>query len=604
MTPALESLTGAEIAACSCNASIVRRHPFYFESQGQSVFAWLHQATQSTSHGIVMCAPFGYEQVHAHRNWRYLADALAAAGFRVLRLDYHGTGDSAGSDEDPDRVTTWMANVRDALAYLRTTAGCTNVSLLGLRLGATLAVQAATLEDIDSLLLWAPVTSGRHFVRELKALNLTASIKGPPPSKAPDDIDAAGFVVTKQTADELGKIDLLKITPRSRRALIVARDDVPEDRRLLDYLCAQNVDAAQQALPGYADMMAEPHFTKIASKAIGEIVDWFSAGLPTGAPRIEAAAAPMQQSAFVGDGIRERILTFGDNGQLVGIMTEPANEVRAELPMIVMLNGGIAYRIGPSRLHVLLARSLALRGFRCLRLDSTGRGDSVVAGEAGIIDSYDANTFADIETALPSLGQEPFVLLGLCSGAYFAFQAAAQLRNPALVESVLINPLTFFWKDGMSLDALPTKDDIAFDYYLKSAWQPAKWLKLLSGQTKIGFGGAFSKLWRFWHTAYPSQQGAELIDGPLGHPERDDLTADLDRVARRGRRLACFISSADPGYHIMNVRAKRKVQELVQAGVLSVKIIENADHTFSFRVPRREVIDAICEHLCRRYTRT
>ena len=90
-------------------------------------------------------------------------------------------------------------------------------------------------------------------------------------------------------------------------------------------------------------------------------------------------------------------------------------------------------------------------------------------------------------------------------------------------------------------------------------------------------------------------------DAPAAHPERDDLTADLARLARRDRRIRCVFSSEDPGYHIMTVRAKNKVQELVQAGKLSVSFVEDADHAFSFRVPRRAVIAAICEHLCRRY---
>ncbi len=37
------------------------------------------------------------------------------------------------------------------------------------------------------------------------------------------------------------------------------------------------------------------------------------------------------------------------------------------------------------------------------------------------------------------------LLIGLCAGAYYAFQAAAQFREPGLAESLLINPLAFDW---------------------------------------------------------------------------------------------------------------------------------------------------------------
>src|ERR1051325_66360 len=82
----------------------LRREAFYLQSQEQPLFAWLHYPANPSGHGVVLCAPLGYEQVHAHRSFRVLADQLAAAGVTALRFDYHGTGDSAGRDEDPDRL--------------------------------------------------------------------------------------------------------------------------------------------------------------------------------------------------------------------------------------------------------------------------------------------------------------------------------------------------------------------------------------------------------------------------------------------------------------------------------------------------------------------
>src|SRR5579871_2345685 len=91
----------------------VGRTPFYFESESEQLFAWLHRREQSShaDHGVVLCPPIGHEQIHSHRGLRCLADALAEAGFSVLRFDYHGTGDSAGAGEEPGRVAAWLANV-------------------------------------------------------------------------------------------------------------------------------------------------------------------------------------------------------------------------------------------------------------------------------------------------------------------------------------------------------------------------------------------------------------------------------------------------------------------------------------------------------------
>ena len=79
----------------------------------------------------------------------------------MLRLDYHGTGDSGGTDEDPDRYAIWQANLSDAILWMQKKLGCKRVSLIGVRLGASLAVQVAADLAIDSLLLWVPVVKGR-----------------------------------------------------------------------------------------------------------------------------------------------------------------------------------------------------------------------------------------------------------------------------------------------------------------------------------------------------------------------------------------------------------------------------------------------------------
>ena len=116
----------------------VIRTPFYFESRHQWLFAWLHrhERARHADHGVLICPPIGHEQIHAHRSLRHLADAVAAAGFSVVRFDYHGTGDSSGSDEAPERVATWLGNVRDARLWLTQQLGCTRVSAIGLRVRA------------------------------------------------------------------------------------------------------------------------------------------------------------------------------------------------------------------------------------------------------------------------------------------------------------------------------------------------------------------------------------------------------------------------------------------------------------------------------------
>ena len=114
-------------------------------------------------------------------------------------------------------------------------------------------------------------------------------------------------------------------------------------------------------------------------------------------------------------------------------------------------------------MNVEMARRFATEGFSCLRMDLCGLGDSVTERLADENDSYTRTMFRDIQITLrhaqTEWGVRRCVLMGLCSGAYAAFQSAAQLTDPALIESILINPLTFFWRDGMSLEAGPVEAD-------------------------------------------------------------------------------------------------------------------------------------------------
>ncbi len=603
----------------------VIRTPLFFQSRGEPLFGWLHRPDQAPchDHGVIICPPIGCEQIHAHRTLRHLADAFAQAGFSVLRFDYHGTGDSAGIDENPDRHATWLANIRDAMAWLTEHTGCQQISLFGLRLGASLAAQVAAEQVVDNLLLWAPVMKGRMYVRELKALGITAEVKPQALPEAPEDIEAAGFVLTKQTADDLSKIELLNLRPQCQHALIVTRDDFAPDARLLDRWSTLGVDVVHTALPGYVGMMAEPHQTMVPQEAIDYTVGWLS-GKMNAAPSAEMPLAtapsnrvliPHQQYTCVAVGparsVSESIFQISDQPDLFGIVSEPEGGTPEERPLIVILNSGSAYRVGPSRLSVFVARHLAAQGFRCIRLDVCGLGDSVTTEPDKENDSYAATAFRDVEIVLKQsqsrLGARRVVLMGLCSGAYVAFQSAAQIKNPALVGSVLINPLTFFWKDGMTIESSPTLQHSRSHYYWRVALHPGKWLKLLMGQTRLGFHGAVRLLLDRLCSSTSSSGRAKddasnlRTTAEVSHPAVDDLPADLERVSNAGRHLSLFISDSDPGHRILMYYAQHKAKQMEQTGLLTTTFIQNADHTFSERVPRRTFLQSLAEHLARLY---
>jgi pimeloyl-ACP methyl ester carboxylesterase len=469
--------------------------------------------------------------------------------------------------------------------------------LIGLRLGASLAVQAAADHSVENLILWEPVVKGRRYVREMQALSLTAANQPQPIADAPDLIEAGGFVLTKQTVEDVGRIDLLTVQPKCSRVLIVVRDDMPEDSRLRDAWLGLGLDVQQIRQPGYAAMMAEPHQTKVPEQAIGRIVHWLRSDLPFAAGGAPRALLPATQCEL--PGISERLLRLSQEPNLFGILSEPKEDAAQHRPLIILTNAGSAYRVGPNRLHVLLARHLAAQGFRVLRLDLCGLGDSVTTDPSNENHPYTATAFRDLNLTLQyarlHLGVTRAVLMGLCSGAYMAFQAAASFADPMLVESVLINPLTFFWKDAMADETPSLQAHRRRHYYWQAILQPSKWWRFLTGKTQIRIGGAVRLLIDRFISAKDAD--AATAECEPDYPVADDL----ERVARAGRHLALFISDSDPGYSILTFHAKKMVSALRKARMLDVAFIPNADHTFSASMRRREVIQLIAAHLLRRY---
>lgn len=109
---------------------------------------------------------------------------------------------------------------------------------------------------------------------------------------------------------------------------------------------------------------------------------------------------------------------FGDNPQLTGIVTRPGGRNGAVCDTgIIILSSGLLHRVGPFRLHVDLARSLANAGFVVMRVDQSGRGDSNRSTghttEQTIQEEY--SQIAGFLEEVQSLRR--FVVIGLCSGA-------------------------------------------------------------------------------------------------------------------------------------------------------------------------------------------
>src|SRR5437762_1000154 len=138
---------------------------YFFHTAAQPLFGIYAppRARVARDQAVLLCAPVGHEYVRTHWALRQLADRLTHAGFHLFRFDYSGLGDSWGDFESAS-VEQWLADTRTALGELIDTSGVRDVTILGVRLGATLAVRALQEQPVRRLVLWDPVVQGRAFV--------------------------------------------------------------------------------------------------------------------------------------------------------------------------------------------------------------------------------------------------------------------------------------------------------------------------------------------------------------------------------------------------------------------------------------------------------
>lgn len=223
-------------------------NPFHFGSSRQPLYGVYHppRGQGAREHGVLLCAPMGQEYMRAHRAFRQLAMLLARAGIPVLRFDYFGTGDSAG-DSDEGTVAQWLDDVGTAADELKDTASVRRVSLVGLRLGALLAARAAKgRDDVDRLVMWDPVASGRAYADELVAMAEPAGAAAV--MARGETVGVLGFPLTRALHAGLAELDAPEAVPARGILTVVSADDF-ESRQLHERVAAGNASAAFDCIP-------------------------------------------------------------------------------------------------------------------------------------------------------------------------------------------------------------------------------------------------------------------------------------------------------------------------------------------------------------------
>jgi len=412
---------------------------------------------------VLLCPTIGIEAVNARYAYMYLADRLADAGLACFRFDYDGTGDSAGQQNDPDRVQAWLNSIQLAMELLRGLR-TDRIGVVGLRMGATLLAESfgSGPAVVDDLVLWDPCASGRSFLREQSALWAFALGRE---AASDGSVETPGLVYDKDTVADLSPLAIAnRDGPLAGRVLVLTRAGRNGDRRANERLALPHTE--RLSIAGQEELVdVLPDAAKIPEATISTIVEWLASGAGAGAgPAVAIDADAVGRSVAVvgkapdGGPIEERAAWLGPLG-LFGIVTSrvgpdaTAGESGADdLPTIFFLNAGVIDHVGPAGLWARLGRRWAEAGFRAIRFDLSGNGDSPVhPGQARrvIFSSHHEQDVVDVLRAVSPEDPSNAVLVGLCSGGFNSIEPAIEIKVRGLCA---LNPILTF-KDLNAKDA-------------------------------------------------------------------------------------------------------------------------------------------------------
>lgn len=274
--------------------------------------------------------------------------------------------------------------------------------------------------------------------------------------------------------------------------------------------------------------------------------------------------------------VHETVLRFGPDNQLVGVLTEPStadncalSPAREGFPIAVLLNAGVVHRVGPHRMNVQIARALANVGYRSLRIDLSGLGDSPIRSDAtdaaqrAILDIQDAFNRLQEQTRV-----DRFTVIGLCSGSFHAHQIS--LIDQRVCGAAFI--------DGF---AFATRQHRRRKFYKKLNF------RFLRNAIKR----RFFKLTPLESLA-SAREGLEQAQFFERCTDRNSIAKEIQKLVDKGQRLHFVYTGGHP-----EISAAAQFAEMFEiscdSGQISVDYFGNAEHTFPLVQSRKELTESI-----------
>ena len=477
-------------------ASVTGGRPMYLGLEPSGTLMFMHEPAADARGGsttVLLCPPFGWEEVCCSRSLRSAAARLAQAGHPTARLTLPGTGDSAGGPRDGDLLRQWIEAVGAAATWLRGRTDAARCLAFGIGLGGMLAYLAAReYRAIDDLALWAVPDRGRTLLREAKSLSKAISSDFPDEHAsdpaAAGDLGLIGYLMTAETEAALADVQLSALPLAGcdqRRVLLLSRGALRGDQRLQESLERQGADVEVLRTTDYYALMVKPEEAQTPEATIAHVRGWLArdtaAAAFGSAPRPTTPLPVSETPRLEVDGgiVETPFVCSGGNGELFGITSRHRSTGRAPFALVLVGAGALPHT-GPNRAWVELARRWAAWGIPTVRLDLAGIGEAGGDGPELMSDEsqYEAWRVDDVRAVLDQLHAEGiaerFVLGGLCSGANCSLHGG--LADRRVCGLLLLNLFLVTWSSELIAerarrpavaDGAPHPDAVSVDSLLE-----------------------------------------------------------------------------------------------------------------------------------------
>ncbi|HTL11525.1 MAG TPA: alpha/beta fold hydrolase [Bdellovibrionota bacterium] len=281
-------------------------------------------------------------------------------------------------------------------------------------------------------------------------------------------------------------------------------------------------------------------------------------------------------SAAILKGANEKPVIFGAEKHLIGMVGEPeAATLRPKAPVVILLNAGLLHRAGPYRMTVFLARRLNAAGYRTLRFDLSGIGDSEM--RKGKLDDWQRAKI-DIREAMDLMakrtGAERFVLWGFCSGADYSHPQA--LTDSRIVGAVMMD---------------------AYGWRTLSYWIWSFFGRIFNSRKLRNF------LARGLRKLIP-KAAEEPVKGESyvrEFPPKERVQSELQFLIKRGMSFLFLYTSGVPEYFNHAGQFWGMMPKLKQDKTLQVDYYGRTDHTYSLHEDRERLLERITNWMVDRF---